>query len=193
MTETAENSPRIVDVQTAYAGWSKFLVLTIQLPDGSQVRREIEDHGEAICVLPYHPARKTAVLVRQFRAPTLFAAKQNETLEAIAGGIEDEDAVACVHREAGEEARLRLDSAEHVFTGWTMPGISTERMHYYFAVYSGEVRGEISAGAADEDESTIAVEIALADLARMADSGALVDVKTLLLVQTLRLRKPELF
>jgi hypothetical protein len=35
--------------------------------------------------------------------------------------------------------------------------------------------------------------MALADLARGADDGQLDDVKTLLLVQTLRLRQPGLF
>ena len=74
----------------------------------------LEDHGEAICVLPYNAARRTAVLVRQLRAPVLFAAGAQETLEAIAGVIENEDAVACAHREAKEEAMLDLDAVEHV-------------------------------------------------------------------------------
>jgi len=33
----------------------------------------------------------------------------------------------------------------------------------------------------------------LNELARLADSGKLADIKTLVLVQTLRLRRPELF
>jgi hypothetical protein len=33
----------------------------------------------------------------------------------------------------------------------------------------------------------------LKELARLADAGKLVDIKTLLLLQTLRLRRPELF
>ena len=37
------------------------------------------------------------------------------------------------------------------------------------------------------------VEVPLADLARMADTGQLIDMKTMLLVQTLRLRQPALF
>ena len=74
-----------------------------------------------------------------------------------------------------------------------MPGISTERMHFYFALYSGPERPEIRGGAAGEDENTLAVEIALGELARMADNNELTDVKTLVLLQTLRLRQPELF
>jgi len=74
-----------------------------------------------------------------------------------------------------------------------MPGISTERMHFYLAVYTGEARSEVRGGLASEDEETIAVEIGLAELARMAKEGTLADVKTLLALQTLRLRRPHLF
>jgi nudix-type nucleoside diphosphatase (YffH/AdpP family) len=156
------------------------------------IKREIEDHGAAVCVLPYHPVRKTAVLVRQLRVPVLHAARKRETLEAIAGGIEENDPADCARREAMEEALLKLDSLEHVFTAWTMPGISTELMYFYLAVYSGEPRPETSGGV-DDDEDTLAVEIPLTDLARMADTDALPDAKTLVLLQTLRLRRPDLF
>ena len=193
MIQKRESVANIVDTQTAYEGWSTLLVATIELPDGRRIRREIEDHGSAVCVLPYHPARKAAVLVRQLRAPILFADKQPETLEAIAGMIEDDDPLACVHREVMEEAVLKLDAVEHLFTAWTMPGISTERMYFYLARYSGEARPETRGGVPSEEESTIAVEFALGELARMADANELTDVKTLLLLQTLRLRRPELF
>jgi nudix-type nucleoside diphosphatase (YffH/AdpP family) len=184
---------RLLGTRTAYEGWARLLVATIQLAHGPTVKREIEDHGEAVCVLPYNPARRTAILVRQLRAPVLFAAGAQETLEAIAGVIENEDAAACVHREAKEEALLDLDSVEHVFSAWTMPGISTERMHFYLGCYAGEARRELRAGVAGEHEDTTAVELGLADLARMADANELDDVKTLLLLHTLRLRLPHLF
>jgi len=183
----------ILRTRTAHAGWAKFLIATVRSPDGRTLEREIEDHGEAVCVFAYHRQRKTAILVRQARVPVLFASGEQETLEAIAGVIEGEEPIACARREAREEAQLELDSLEHVFTAWTMPGISTERMHFYLAVYSGEARSEVRGGVASEDEETIAVEIGLAELARMADDGRLADVKTLLALQTLRLRQPHLF
>jgi nudix-type nucleoside diphosphatase (YffH/AdpP family) len=174
--------------------WAKFLIATVRSPDGQTVEREIEDHGEAVCVLPYHAQRKTAILVRQMRAPVLFAADVQEFTEAVAGVIErDEQADACARRETREEAGLELQSLQHVFTAWTMPGISTERMHFYLAVYDGAARPDVRGGLAGEHEHTIAVEIPLAELARMAEEGELVDVKTLLLLQTLRLRQPGLF
>jgi nudix-type nucleoside diphosphatase (YffH/AdpP family) len=187
-----KNTYRIVETKIVHAGWTKLLIATVQLPDGHSFKREIEDHGEAICVLPYHSGRKTAVLVRQPRIPLLYVAQQEQSLEAVAGVIEEADPDVTVHREVMEEAKLKLDSIEHVFTAWTMPGISTERMHFYLAQYSGAPRPETEGGA-DEDEDTVAIEFPLAELARMADANELPDSKTLVLLQTLRLRRPELF
>jgi hypothetical protein len=65
-------------------------------------------------------------------------------------------------------------------------------MYFYLAVYSGEARPATSGGV-DDDEDTLAIEIPLAELARMADADALPDAKTLVLLQTLRLRRPDLF
>ncbi len=167
-----KNTYRIVETKIVHAGWTKLLIATVQLPDGHSFKREIEDHGEAICVLPYHPGRKTAVLVRQPRIPLLYVAQQEQSLEAVAGVIEEKDPDVTVHREVMEEAKLKLDSIEHVFTAWTMPGISTERMHFYLAQYSGAARPETEGGA-DEDEDTVAIEFPLAELARMADANEL--------------------
>ena len=89
-------------------------------------------------------------------------------------------------------SRLALDTLDHLFTGWTMPGLSTERMHFFLATYSGEARLE-RGGAAGEHGDILPVEIALAELARMADAGDLTDVKTLLLIQSARVRHPALF
>lgn len=183
----------IVSTATTHAGWTKIVVASIRLPDGRVMTREIEDHGAAICVLPYNPRRKTAVLVRQFRAPVFHAVGQEETLEAIAGILEEADPAACARRETVEETGLALESIEHVFTAWTMPGLSTERMHFFLATYSGDVVENRRYGVAVEHEDIVPVEIGLAALARQADAGQIADVKTLLLVQTARLRQPNLF
>jgi nudix-type nucleoside diphosphatase (YffH/AdpP family) len=181
----------IVRTEVVYSGWTKLAIATVRLPQGQIVRREIEDHGSAVCVLPYNPERKTAVLVRQFRAPVFLAERQEETLEAIAGVIEEADPKESVRREALEEAELALGELEHVLTGWTMPGISMERMHFYLAVYRDQLSGK--AAGSEASEPTAPVEVGLGELAEMADSGRLVDVKTMLLVQTLRIRLPSLF
>ena len=180
----------IIAVQSLYRGWLELLRARLRTGEGEEVAREIEDHGAAACVLPYDPDARTAMLVRQLRAPVLYAAGRDSTLEAIAGIVEDEDPAACAGREAMEEAGVALEDIEPVTVAWTMPGISTERMHFFLAHYRA---GAPLKTRSAEDAAVEVVEMALDDLARLADSGELDDLKTLLLVQTLRLRQPGLF
>jgi nudix-type nucleoside diphosphatase (YffH/AdpP family) len=183
----------MIEVETVYQGWGRYLVATFRSPDGQAVRREIEDHGTAVGVLPYDAERRTAILVRQFRAPAYFATRQAETLEAVAGIVEGPDPAACARRETLEEAGFALATLEHVVTAWSMPGVSTERMDLYLAPYRPADRIAAGGGVEGEHEATTVVEMALGELARLADSGQLTDMKTMVLVQTLRLRRPELF
>jgi nudix-type nucleoside diphosphatase (YffH/AdpP family) len=184
---------KITNTHTVHSGWARYLIATVELGGGVTVRREVEDHGAAACVLPYDPQRRSTVLVRQLRVPVLLEAEEVETLEAIAGVIENEPAADCARREALEEAGLRVGSLEPVAVAWSMPGISTERMHLFLAVYGEADRIGPGGGLADEHEGTTAVEMPLAEIAAMADAGRLTDMKTFALVQTLRLRRPELF
>jgi nudix-type nucleoside diphosphatase (YffH/AdpP family) len=184
---------KITDTETVFEGFSRLLIATIELPDGQRIKREIEDHGRAVCVLPYDPQRRTAILVRQFRAPAALADGREHVLEAVAGSVEDEDIDACAYREAMEEAGLKLRALEHLGTAWSMPGISTEQMDLYLATYSEADRVGVGGGVADEHEGITVIELPLAELAAMADAGQIMDMKTLAVVQTLRLRKPELF
>lgn len=183
----------ITGIRTIHDGWSQLLVATIRRPDGGTINREIEDHGTAVGLLPYDPERRVATLVRQFRAPAAHAAGASDVLEVPAGLIEGEDPGDCALRELEEETGIRLRHVERLGTVWSMPGISTERIHLFLAPYGEADRIGPGGGLADEHEEIVLEEIALADLAAMADEGRLDDMKTLCLVQTLRLRRPELF
>jgi nudix-type nucleoside diphosphatase (YffH/AdpP family) len=184
---------QILKLETAYSGWCKLFVATIALPDGRSFRREIEDHGRASCVLPFDPVRRTAIVIRQLRAPALHAGGAHDLIEAIAGLIDDgEQPVTAARREAMEEAGLRLAALEHVATAWSMPGISTERMDLFLATYSAADRVTAGGGLADEHEEIEVIEMPLRDLAAMIAAHEM-DMKLLVLLQTLRLRRPELF
>jgi hypothetical protein len=66
-------------------------------------------------------------------------------------------------------------------------------MHLYLAPYSRDDRVAQGGGAKGEHENITVLELPLHELAAMANSGALADMKTFALLQTLRLRRPELF
>jgi nudix-type nucleoside diphosphatase (YffH/AdpP family) len=183
----------IIKLDPKHEGWSNFSIATVRTPDGEEIRREIEDHGRAVAVLPYDPERRLAMMVRQFRTPVLHAGGEQDLLECPAGLLDGDNPAEDARREAEEEVGLRLKHLEPVSTVWCMPGISTERIHLFLASYSAaDAQGE-GGGLADEHENITKVETPLGELAAMADDGRLDDMKSLLLVQTLRLRRPELF
>jgi nudix-type nucleoside diphosphatase (YffH/AdpP family) len=192
MGEEAMN-PEILEQHTVHEGWAKYSVLRVRLPDGQTASRELEEHGPAVAVLPYDPQRRTAILVRQFRAPVLAAAGEATLTEAIAGLTDGEAPDDAARREALEETGVQLAALEPVGCLWTMPGLSTERMHLYLAPYSRGDRVGQGGGAHGEHENITVLELPLRELAAMADGGVLTDMKTFALLQTMRLKRPELF
>jgi len=183
----------IVTTEVTHARWSRMLVATIRLPDGAMTKRDIEDHGEAAAVLPYDPVRRVALLVQQFRTPPVYAGADDMVLELPAGRLDEADPAACARREALEETGLRLEHLDFVARVWTMPALSTERAWLYLAPYAATDRVTAGGGVVDEHEEITVVEMPLAELARMADAGTLTELKLFTLLQTLRLRRPDLF
>jgi 8-oxo-dGTP pyrophosphatase MutT (NUDIX family) len=107
--------------------------------------------------------------------------------------LDEDDPADCARREALEEVGLALTSLEPAGAMWTMPGISTEYMHMYLAPYRRSDRAAAGGGVAGEHENITVTEMSLSALAALADRGGLSDLKTFALVQTLRLRRPDLF
>jgi nudix-type nucleoside diphosphatase (YffH/AdpP family) len=118
---------------------------------------------------------------------------ETDLLEVIAGVVDAGDGADTARREAMEEAGVQLRNLETVATVWTSPGISTERSEMFLATYSEADRTGEGGGLAGEQEEITVVEIALTELAALADTGRITDMKTLALLQTLRLRYPALF
>jgi nudix-type nucleoside diphosphatase (YffH/AdpP family) len=185
---------RLIGETVLYSGWGQFKLLDVQMKDGSTGVRQIEDHGEAVAVLPYDPERRMALLIRQPRVGPLYRGLDPHMLEAAAGIVDPgEDAAFAIRREALEELGLRLGRLEPVARVWTTPGVSSERVELYVAPYAQSERVAPGGGLASEHEDIEVLEWPLAQLARMADEGELTDLKTLALTLTLMRRRPELF
>jgi nudix-type nucleoside diphosphatase (YffH/AdpP family) len=189
MDVTAE----ILDKTIVHSGWNRLITVTARTSRGAKISRSVEDHGAAAAVLPFDPVRRTAILVRQLRVPVLLAQGTDHFLEVPAGIVDTDDPAACARREVMEEAGLALRSLIAVVPAFPMPGVSTEILHLFLGEYGDGDRVAEGGGLACESEEIEVVELALCDLAAAADRGALRDLKTLALVQTLRLRQPDLF
>jgi nudix-type nucleoside diphosphatase (YffH/AdpP family) len=185
--------PQILSTRSLYKGWTNLSLARVRLDSGDVVDREVEDHGDAVAVLPYDPVRRTAMLVRILRTPALLRTGRSALLECPAGLRDEADPAAAARREALEEVGLALGDVEHVGRVWTLPGISAEQMDLYLAPYSAADRVGAGGGVASEHEAIEVAELGLDVLWAMVERGELDDMKTLTLVLTLRLRHPELF
>jgi nudix-type nucleoside diphosphatase (YffH/AdpP family) len=186
--------PKIVQQEVIYEGWGRYLKLKVALPEGAQVERQLDHHGDAAAVLAYDPKRRTCILARLWRIGSLFRGGPARLLEAPAGMIDPgETAEACVRREAMEEVGLRLHALEPVAQAWSSPSVSSEILHLYLAPYAAADRVGAGGGLAEEHEGIEVVELPLAELWRGVQTGEIADMKTLALAYALRLRRPDLF
>lgn len=192
MIPDAGANARVASVDAVLSGWINVSRVSITMADGTLIERHVEDHGPGVAVLPYDRERRTALLVSQPRAAVMLAGDV-PVLEVVAGRLENADPAVRTCAEAMEEAGVELGSLEPVAHLWTMPSISTERLHLFLAPYTIADRTGPGGGCDDEDENITVHELPLAQLARDADAGRLPDAKTLILVQALRLRQPGLF
>jgi 8-oxo-dGTP pyrophosphatase MutT (NUDIX family) len=120
--------PQILSTRSLYDGWTTLRLVEIRLESGDVIEREVEDHGNAVAVLPFDPVRRTALLARLLRAPALVSGGRIALLECPTGMVEEADPAQTARREAYEEVGLRLQYLEHAGLVWTSPGISTEMM-----------------------------------------------------------------
>lgn len=160
----------------------------------ARVIREVHNHGDGAAVLTFDPRRRVAVLVRQARAAATMAGGSGILMEAIAGIVEPgEDAGETVRREALEEAGLAITAITPLGHPFSTPGTVTERVHLFLAECDTSATREGGGGVAAEHEEIEVLEVALPALAELSDRGGIEDMKTMLLVEVLRRKRPELF
>ena len=148
---------------------------TVRFPDGSVGELDMIRHPGASAIVPFltEPRSKDPqlLLIRQYR----YAADQY-LYEIPAGRLDaGEDPAHCAARELREETGCRARQIEFLFTMFTTPGFTDERIHLFMA--TGLDRGET---AREADEFMTLETVTLSQALQLIERGEIKDAKTAL-------------
>jgi ADP-ribose pyrophosphatase len=147
----------------------------VEFPDGNTGELEIFRHPGASAVVPFlsDPAGPDPqlLLIKQYR----YAA-DGYMYEIPAGRLDPgENPEACAHRELREETGCTAVSLQHLYTMYTTPGFTDERIHIFLA--TGLEQGD---AAREADEFLTVETVQLSRALEMIKSGEIDDGKTAL-------------
>lgn len=154
--------------------------------------RQTYDRGDGAAILPFDPDRGTVLLVRQFRWPAYVTGHKEPLIEACAGLLDKDDAETCIRKEAEEELGYRLNGVRLLFSAYMSPGSVTERLWLFAGRYSPADRISAGGGAAGEGEDIEVLEMPVDEAMAVVADGRVIDGKTIILLQHLKLN-PALF
>ena len=152
--------------------------------------REVYDRGESAAVLPFDPDRGTVLLTRQFRLPAWLNAGDSSAwmIEVCAGLLDGDNAEEGIRREALEELGYQLHDLTLACRVYSSPGGIKERISHFLARYSPQDRLTGGGGEAHEGEDIDVLEMHFNEAFAMITSGEIMDAKTILLLQHLKLQ-----
>lgn len=150
--------------------------------------RETYDRGNGAAILLYDPMRRCVLLTRQFRYPVFVNGHDDLMIEVPAGVLDAASPEDCIRAEAEQEAGIRVRAPRKVFEAFMSPGAVTERLHFFIAEYDSADRVGVGGGLHAEGEDIEVFELPFDEALAMVERGAIVDAKTLLLLQYAALR-----
>lgn len=148
---------------------------TVRFPNGSTGELEMIRHPGASAIVPFlsdpQGPDPEILLLRQFR----YAAE--EVLYEVPAGRLDpgEDPLDCARRELLEETGCRASHIEHLYTMYTTPGFTDEKIHLFMA--TGLERGDTDHEA---DEFITLEGVTLSAALGLIQKGEIKDAKTAL-------------
>ena len=148
--------------------------------DGKPCIREIIEHSGGACVLYVEDGK--ILLVRQFR----YA--YGESIYEIPAGKLDvgEDPAIAAARELEEEAGLKANRLELLYTMYPTPGYTDEKIYIYRAYDCEKVTAHL-----DEGEFLDVIYIPLEKVKEMLKHGEIKDGKTIIALQAYLLAEKE--
>jgi GDP-mannose pyrophosphatase NudK len=159
--------------------------------DDTQVinTREAYDRGNGATILLYNKSQSTVILTRQFRLPTFINGNESGMLiEACAGLLDKDNPEDCIRRETEEETGFKVTEVKKIFEAYMSPGSVTEILYFFIAEYSKSMKVNEGGGVEAEEENIEVLELGFQKALDMIDTGEIMDAKTIILLQYLRLK-----
>lgn len=151
-------------------------------------QREAYDRGNGATILLHNPQTNTVILTRQFRLPTFVNGNPSGMLiEACAGLLDNDHPDDAIRREMEEETGYRIQPVQKVMEAYMSPGSVTEKLFFYIAQYTADT--ERNAGGGIDEEEIDILELPLGQAMAMVANGEIMDGKTIMLLQYLRLQQ----
>lgn len=155
--------------------------------------RECYDRGNGAVILLYNKADKTVVLTKQFRMPTYMNGnKDGMMIEACAGLLDNQSPEECIIRETEEETGFRITNVQKLWEAYMSPGSVTEILHFFIAEYAAEMKVSEGGGHEDEHENIEVMKMPFKQAIAMIETGEIKDAKTIMLLQHIALKIPEM-
>ena len=146
--------------------------------------RECYDRGDGAAILLYNSIKKTVILTKQFRMPSyLNGNSDGMMIEVCAGLLDADDPVTCIKKEAEEETGYQIKNPVKLFEIYSTPGAVTEKIHYFIAEYSDEMKISEGGGLEEETEEIEVLELDFEKALEMISTGEICDAKTIILLQ----------
>lgn len=170
----------------------KKLTFDYKMSDGNWVNqsREVYDRGDGAGILLYNKTKQTVILTKQFRMPTYMNDNKDGLLVEICAGMLDlDDPINCIIRETEEEVGYRIKDVKKVYEAYTSPGVMTEKMHFFIAEYTDEMKVSNGGGLESEHEDIEVLEMPFTEAINMLNTGGIHDMRTIVLLQYAQLNK----
>ncbi|HRO72255.1 MAG TPA: NUDIX domain-containing protein [Saprospiraceae bacterium] len=191
------NRVKIIRESILYQGWSTLIQYVIDYIRSDQhtetLVREIYDSGDGVVVLLYNSKTDKILLIRQFRLPVyLNGHPTGFILECCAGLLDHHQPESTAKKEIEEETGYRLQNIHKIYEAFATPGAHKEKIHYYYGLYDEQMQISQGGGLITENEDIEIIEYPYSQIPELLKSGAIIDSKTIILLQWALLNKSVL-
>jgi len=160
---------RCLETRKIYSGRVVALRIDrVMLPSGRKSIREVVEHRGAVAAIPVKGDK--IILIRQYRYPV------DEVIYEIPAGTREKNETPdeTMARELEEEIGYRAGKLTHLFTFYSTPGFTTEKISIYLAEELEPVERR-----PEHDENIEVVEVEKERIPEMIKNGEIRDGKTI--------------